>query len=225
MSRLARSKPRRADLTGLSGADHHAASFTGLPATLGNIWSSMMLYWPSLTVTSGFSRCGWWRNGMWKEQVDRDQCCRIPEDEDRTKLVRFASLRQWASLPCASINPRASLCWSGDVVARNIWYSNGTKLNRPLHIKKRNPPHLFAPSGRSGVHFPLSDCLNWEFVRCGCLGDEAKCEPTFNLANHQLDARPQSTRSPSFLLCLTEHGNHTTGFDASLPAHQPLWGR
>jgi hypothetical protein len=92
-------------------------------------------------------------------------------------------------------------------------------------LKKRNPPHLFAPSGRSGIHFPLSDCLNWEFVRCGCLGDEAKCEPTFNLANHQLDARPQSTRSPSFLLCLTEHGNHTTGFDASLPAHQPLWGR
>jgi hypothetical protein len=193
MSRLATSKPRRADLTGLSGADHHAASFTGLPATLGNIWSSMMLYWPSLTVTSGFSRCCWWRNGMWKEQVDRDQCCRIPEDEDRTKLVRFASLRQWASLPCASINPRASLCWSGDVDVCNIWYSNGTKLNRPLHIKKKESSPSLRPIRPVRHTFPSLRLSELGVCEVWVLGRRGKMRTNFQFGE-------PSTRRPA-----TEH--------------------
>lgn len=154
MSRLttgARTEPRRADLTGLFRAEYHAASFTGLPATLGNIWSSMMLYWLSLT---------WYEWIQPLLLVEGMECGKVgfnvagfQKTEDRRRVVRYASLRQWANLSCASITlaplsaGQVTCAISGPLLVRNsichcILKKESSASLRPVRPVRRTLPSL-----------------------------------------------------------------------------------
>jgi hypothetical protein len=114
----------------------------------------MMLYWLSLT---------WYEWIQPLLLVEGMECGKVgfnvagfQKTEDRRRVVRYASLRQWANLSCASITLAPSLCRSGDVC--NIWSSTGTKLDLPLHIKK-GIFRISSPRPTRSAHIALSQII------------------------------------------------------------------
>ena len=151
----------------------------------------------SAVAVGGGMECG--KAGWFRDHVADFQ--KTTRDEGRGRPLRHvpANWRACRALRCAAI-----------ALAR-LPAGQVTKLDRSLHIKKEFSPFSSAPVRPSRVHSPRSDYLNCEFLRCGCFGDEAKCEPTFNHGGPSARRPATKHKTTLFPLCLTELGNQTTG--------------